>query len=102
MQVGGHAARLQAVFGGRAEATLINTVTAMKGVQETKVTVLTRISKEFPGLGYVWNMVRTDSVNKPELAAAYQTLTEAGIRAPVSSWRIPTRPPKSCTRACPI
>src|SRR6476646_4547876 len=54
IQVGGHAARLQAVIGGRADATLINTVTAMRGVQDGKVTVLTRISKEFPGLGYVW------------------------------------------------
>jgi ABC-type nitrate/sulfonate/bicarbonate transport system substrate-binding protein len=81
VQVGGHAARLQAVYGGRAEATLINTITAMKGVQEGKVTVLTRISKEFPGLGYVWNMVRADSVNNPQLAAVYQTMTEAGIRA---------------------
>ena len=81
VQVGGHAARLQAVYGGRADATLINTITAMKGVQEGKVTVLTRISKEFPGLGYVWNMVRADSVNNPQLAAVYQTMTEAGIRA---------------------
>jgi ABC-type nitrate/sulfonate/bicarbonate transport system substrate-binding protein len=81
VQVGGHAARLQAVYGGRADATLINTITAMKGVQENKITVLTRISKEFPGLGYVWNMVRADSVNSPQLAAAYQTMTEAGIRA---------------------
>jgi len=81
VQVGGHAARLQAVYGGRADATLINTITAMKGVQEKRVTVLTRISQEFPGLGYVWNMVRADSINNPQLAAAYQTMTEAGIRA---------------------
>ena len=81
VQVGGHAARLQAVVGGRADATLINTITALKGVQEGKVTVLTRISQEFPGLGYVWNMVRADSVDNPQLAAAYQVLTEAGIRA---------------------
>jgi len=81
VQVGGHAARLQAVYGGRADATLINTVTAMKGVQEGKVSVLTRISQEFPGLGYVWNMVRADSVDNPQLAAVYQTMTEAGIRA---------------------
>jgi ABC-type nitrate/sulfonate/bicarbonate transport system substrate-binding protein len=81
VQVGGHAARLQAVYGGRADATLINTITAMKGVQDGRVSVLTRISKEFPGLGYVWNMVRADSVNNPQLAPIYQTMTEAGIRA---------------------
>jgi ABC-type nitrate/sulfonate/bicarbonate transport system substrate-binding protein len=80
VQVGGHPARLQAVIAGRADATLINTVTAMKGVQEGKITVLTRISKEFPGLGYTWNTVRTESLANPELAASYQTLTEGGIR----------------------
>ena len=80
VQVGGHAARLQAVIGGRADATLVNTVTALKGVQDGKVTVLTRLSKEFPGLGYVWNVVRADALNKPELAAAFQTMTDIGIR----------------------
>jgi NitT/TauT family transport system substrate-binding protein len=81
VQVGGHSARLQAVVGGRADATIINTITALKGVQEGKVTVLTRISQEFPGLGYVWNVVRADSVDNPQLAGAYQVLTDAGIRA---------------------
>src|SRR3954452_13223171 len=57
VQVGGHSARLQAVIGGRADATLVNSVTALKGVQDGKVTILTRLSQEFPGLGYVWNGV---------------------------------------------
>jgi ABC-type nitrate/sulfonate/bicarbonate transport system substrate-binding protein len=81
VQVGGHAARLQAVIGGRAEATLVNTVTALRGVQEGKVTVVGRLSQEFPGLGYIWNIIRIESLSKPELSAAYQVLTEAGIRA---------------------
>ena len=80
VQVGGHAARLQAVIGGRADATLINTVTALKGVQDGKVTILARMSEEFPGLGYVWNVVRAESLNKPELDAAFQTMTDIGIR----------------------
>src|SRR6266487_76612 len=80
VQVGGHAARLQAVIGGRADATLVNTVTALKGAQEGKVTVVARLSAEFPGLGYVWNVVRTESLAKPELAAGFQTLTDIGIQ----------------------
>jgi ABC-type nitrate/sulfonate/bicarbonate transport system substrate-binding protein len=80
VQVGGHAARLQAVIGGRAEATLVNTVTALKGVQEGKVTVVARLSAEFPGLGYVWNVVRTETLAKPELAAAFQSMTDIGIK----------------------
>src|ERR1700730_9392734 len=79
-QVGGHAARLQAVIGGRADATLVNTVTALKGVKDGKVTVLTKLSSEFPGLGYVWNVVRKESLDKPELAAAFQTMTDIGMR----------------------
>src|SRR5437899_10163181 len=80
VQVGGHAARLQAVIGGRADATLVNTVTALKGVKDGKVTVVARLSAEFPGLGYVWNVVRTEALAKPELAAAFQTMTDIGIR----------------------
>jgi ABC-type nitrate/sulfonate/bicarbonate transport system substrate-binding protein len=78
VQVGGHAARLQAVIGGRADATLVNTVTALKGVQEGKVTVVGKLSAEFPGLGYVWNVARTETLDK--LAAAFQNLTDIGIK----------------------
>jgi ABC-type nitrate/sulfonate/bicarbonate transport system substrate-binding protein len=80
VQIGGHAARLQAVIGGRADATVVNTVTALKGVHDGKVTIITRLSQEFPGLGYVWNVVRADSLDDPRLAPAYQILTDAGIR----------------------
>jgi ABC-type nitrate/sulfonate/bicarbonate transport system substrate-binding protein len=81
VQVGGHAARLQAVLAGRADAALVNTVTSLRSVQDGKVTVLTKLSKEFPGLGYCWNVVRTDELTDPERSAALQTLTEASIRA---------------------
>jgi ABC-type nitrate/sulfonate/bicarbonate transport system substrate-binding protein len=102
VQVGGHAARLQAVIGGRADATLINTVTALKGVQENKVTVLTRLSTEFPGLGYIWSVVRAESLDKPDMAAAFQTLTEGSILARATSWKIPTMQLRSCTSRFPI
>ncbi|MGV6872111.1 ABC transporter substrate-binding protein [Pseudochelatococcus sp. B33] len=78
IQVGGHAARLQAVIGGRADATLINFITTAKGGDAVKV--LTNISSEFPKLGYVWNVVREESLDDPRLAKIFQTLTEAGIR----------------------
>jgi NitT/TauT family transport system substrate-binding protein len=81
VQVGGHAARLQAVVAGRADASLINTVTTLKGVEDGKIIVLTKLSKEFPGLGYSWNVVRTDELSDPKLGAGFQTLTEGTIRA---------------------
>ncbi len=81
VQVGGHAARLQAIIGGRADASLVNTITTLRGVEDGKVIVLTKLSKEFPGLGYSWNVVRTDELADPQRGAAFQTLTEASIRA---------------------
>jgi ABC-type nitrate/sulfonate/bicarbonate transport system substrate-binding protein len=81
VQVGGHAARLQAIIGGRADASLINTVTTLKGVQDDKIIVLTKLSKEFPGLAYSWNVVRADELDDPQRAAMLQVLTEASIRA---------------------
>jgi ABC-type nitrate/sulfonate/bicarbonate transport system substrate-binding protein len=81
VQVGGHSARLQAVIAGRADASLINTVTTLRGIEDGKVTVLTKLSKEFPGLGYSWIVARTDELADPQLAAALQTFTEASIRA---------------------
>jgi NitT/TauT family transport system substrate-binding protein len=81
VQIGGHSARLQAVIGGRADASLVNTITTLRGVHDGKVIVLTKLSKEFPGLGYSWNVVRTDELADPQHSAAFQTLTEASIRA---------------------
>lgn len=78
IQVGGHAARLQAVSGGRADATLINFVTAAKGGDS--ITVLTRIANEFPKLAYVWNVVREESLSDPRMQKILLRLTEAGIR----------------------
>jgi ABC-type nitrate/sulfonate/bicarbonate transport system substrate-binding protein len=42
--------------------------------------VVARLSAEFPGLGYVWNVVRAEALDKPELAVAFQTMTDIGIR----------------------
>jgi NitT/TauT family transport system substrate-binding protein len=78
IQIGGHAARLQAVVGGRADATLINFVTTAMGAGS--VTVAASLAKEFPKLAYVWNVVREDSLADPRLAKIYQQLTDATIR----------------------
>jgi NitT/TauT family transport system substrate-binding protein len=80
IQVGGHPARLQAVLGGRADATLVNTVTALDAIESGKVTLVAKIATEFPKLGYVWNVVRVGTLNDPAKAAAIQQLTTAGIR----------------------
>ena len=56
-----------------------STPSLAKGVQDGKVVVLAKLSAEFR-LGYVWNVVRNESLSKPELAAAFQIMTDIGIR----------------------
>lgn len=81
IQVGGHSARLQAVLGGRADATLINTVTAMRGVQSGDVKIVARVASELPGIGYVYNVVRSSLLKDPERVKQIEALTVGGIRA---------------------
>lgn len=80
VQVGGHTARLQAVLGGRAQAALVNTLTAYKGVRDGRITIISRVADEIPNLGYVWNITRADSLQDARFAAALQVLITAGIR----------------------
>ncbi|MGP0089336.1 MAG: ABC transporter substrate-binding protein [Xanthobacteraceae bacterium] len=80
IQVGGHPVRLQAVLGGRADATLVNTVTALDSIETGAVSLVARISKEFPKLGYVWNVARVSTLADEKKRAAVQLLTTAGIR----------------------
>src|SRR5690349_638972 len=51
VQIGGHAARLQAVVAGKADATMVNTLTALKGVRDGGVVLVRSIAKELPNLG---------------------------------------------------
>lgn len=78
IQVGGHAARLQAVVGGRADATLINFITTAMGANS--VTVAASLAKEFPKLAYVYNVVREESMADPKRAKIFETITVATIR----------------------
>jgi NitT/TauT family transport system substrate-binding protein len=78
IQVGGHAARLQAIVGGRADATVINFVTVAKG--GAAVTTVDRVASEFPKLAYVWNVAREESLSDPRMIKIIQQLTDIGIR----------------------
>jgi NitT/TauT family transport system substrate-binding protein len=68
------------VLGGRADATLVNTVTSLDSIEPGKVRVVAKIAIEFPKLGYVWNVVRATTLKDPKKADAIQKLTTAGIR----------------------
>jgi ABC-type nitrate/sulfonate/bicarbonate transport system substrate-binding protein len=80
IQVGGHPARLQAVLGGRADATLVNTITGLDAIQKGRVNLVAKIADEFPKLGYVWNVARVSAIEDPKTATQFQILTTAGIK----------------------
>lgn len=80
IQVGGHPARLQAVLGGRADATLVNTITALDALQSGRVNLVAKIADEFPNLGYVWNVARLSLLTDAKWAASIQILTTAGVK----------------------
>lgn len=78
---GGHAGLLQAVAAGRADAALVNTSTALRGEKGGQVRILYSIAKEFPSLGYVYNLVRNEDAANPALRASLDNFVLAGIRA---------------------
>lgn len=78
---GGHANILQALLAGRAAAGMVNTLTAVQGVKTGKVKILASMGAEYPQIGYVYNVVRAERIDSPELKPQLQQLTTAGIKA---------------------
>jgi ABC-type nitrate/sulfonate/bicarbonate transport system substrate-binding protein len=110
IQVGGHPARLQAVLGGRADATMVNIITSLVPIEEGKVKLIAKVANEFPQLGYVWNITRAAALDDPKMVASIQKLTTATIRgarfitknpdeaAAILNARVPTLPLDLCKR----
>lgn len=78
---GGHAGLLQAVVAGRADGALVNTVTALKGQKSGQSKILYSVAREFPRLGYVYNLVRAEDVGNAALKASLDNFVMAGIKA---------------------
>jgi len=79
VQIGGHAARLQAVVAGKADATMVNTLTALKGVRDGGVVLVRSIAKELPNLGYGFVVIKAADLKDPAKRAAYLTLVEGSM-----------------------
>lgn len=79
LQVGGHAARLQAVAAGKTQAAMINTLTATTGVLAGEVEILTALATEFPGLGYVLLVVNRAALEDADKRKALDIFVEGGI-----------------------
>jgi ABC-type nitrate/sulfonate/bicarbonate transport system substrate-binding protein len=78
---GGHANIVQALIAGRAAAGMVNTLSAIQGTQSGKVKILASMGSEYPQIGYVYNLVRAERVDNPDLKPRLQQLTTAGIKA---------------------
>jgi ABC-type nitrate/sulfonate/bicarbonate transport system substrate-binding protein len=59
---------------------MVNTITVLSALRDNKVTLVSKISKEFPRLGYVWNVVRAGVIDDPARKAEVGLLVTAGIR----------------------
>jgi ABC-type nitrate/sulfonate/bicarbonate transport system substrate-binding protein len=79
VQVGGHAARLQAVIAGKVQGAMVNTLTTQIGLKDGSVNQLVTLSSEFPQLGYVMLTARTDELDDPAKRAVLQTFVEGNI-----------------------
>ena len=79
IQVGGHPARLQAVEAGKVDAALINTLTSVKGETDGAVTVVSKITDDFPSFGYVSLTVKTADLADPAKRKAYEIFLKGNI-----------------------
>ncbi len=79
LQVGGHAARLQALEAGRVQGALVNTLTSLIGQRNGNANVITRVAKDFPKLGYVMLVAKSSDLDEPAKRAAYETFMKGII-----------------------
>lgn len=79
LQVGGHAARLQALEVGKVQGTMVNTLTMLIGQKNGQIKVLANVAKEFPQLGYVMYTALTSSLSDPSMYKAYETFIQGNI-----------------------
>lgn len=79
IQVGGHPARLQAVAAGKVQATMINTLTSVKGQKEGVINVITKLVDDFPKLGYVMLVARDEDLANPAKRKAMEIFLEGNV-----------------------
>lgn len=79
LQVGGHAARLQALEVGKVQGAMVNTLTMLIGLKNGNVKVLANVAKDFPQLGYVMYTAQISALNDPAKRKAYETFMGGNI-----------------------
>jgi NitT/TauT family transport system substrate-binding protein len=81
LPVGGMAARLQAVAADKVDATLVDTFFAAKAESAGTARVISSITKEFPGLGYVFAIARESTLAEPAGRAALTRFARGTVAA---------------------
>jgi ABC-type nitrate/sulfonate/bicarbonate transport system substrate-binding protein len=80
VSIGAHAARMQAVIAGKADAALVNEITAQIGIKAGQVHLIASVPEYFPKLGYIALVVRQDALDNPERRKAFLGVIKASIR----------------------
>lgn len=79
LQVGGHAARLQALEVGKVQGAMVNTLTMLIGQKNGQIKVLSNVATEFPQLGYVMYTAQTSALNDASKRRAWETFIAGNI-----------------------
>lgn len=80
VSIGGHSARLQAVIAGKADAALVNSITAATGVKNGTVHIVASVADHFPKLGYQALVVREEDLANPAKRKAFEALMSGSIQ----------------------
>ena len=76
--IGGHSDRLAAVIAGKAQLSLVNTLTATRAGDQ--INIVTPVAKELGGIGYVYLAAREETLNDPERRAALKKYVKGFVQ----------------------
>lgn len=75
--IGGHSDRLAAVIAGKAQMSLVNTLTATRAGDQ--INVVTPVAKELGGIGYVYLVARQDTLASNERREALKKFVKCSM-----------------------
>ena len=76
--IGGHSDRLAAVIAGKAQMSLVNTLTATRAGKQ--INIVTPVAKELGGIGYVYLVARQETLANPERRAALKKYVKGFVQ----------------------
>ncbi|MGE0714507.1 MAG: ABC transporter substrate-binding protein [Alphaproteobacteria bacterium] len=79
VSVGAHSDRLKAVLAGKAQTSMVNMLTAARGVQENGVVVIASVKDDFPNLGFSFLSTTQENIADPKKKRAMEILVKGGI-----------------------